>query len=133
MRSRSSVVRVALMAASGLLAWAQPAAPAPATIIKFHADDFWLNLHHFLYVLGRAEAKFPDSQREGVNVAPADQERGIAHLGAEEQKIWREAVTAYATGLSKSDAVASRDLVTLSGALVEAGDQPDLSSPPIPT
>src|SRR5689334_21448831 len=87
-------------------------ASAPTDIIRFHTDDFWLNLHHFLYVLGRAEAKFPDSEREGVNEAPVDQEHGLAAVPAGEQKIWRDAVSAYAAGLSKSDAVSSRELVT---------------------
>ena len=26
------------------------------SIFVFHTDEFWLNLHHFLYVLGRDEA-----------------------------------------------------------------------------
>src|SRR5262249_40762849 len=72
--------------------------PSQTTIVKFFTDDFWLNLHHFLYVLGRAEAKFPDSQLDGVNEAPPDQERGLASLSVEEQKIWRDAVSAYAAG-----------------------------------
>jgi hypothetical protein len=91
-------------------------------IVRFYTDDFWLNLHHFLYVLGRFEAKFPDSQLDGVNEAPPDQERGLASLGAGEQKIWRDAVTAYADGLSRRDLVSSRELVTLTGALANLGD-----------
>jgi len=92
------------------------------TIVKFHTDDFWLNLHHFLYVLGRAEAKFPDSQLDGVNEAPPDQERGLASLSVDEQKIWRDAVSAYASGLSRRDLVSSRELVTLTGALANLAD-----------
>ena len=36
-------------------------------------------------------------------------------LNADEQKVWREAVTAYARGLSKSDHVSSDNLVALDG------------------
>ena len=56
-----------LIVFSGLTLWTgslpaqppaqEPAAPSSPGIIKFYTDDFWLNLHHFLYVLGRAEAK----------------------------------------------------------------------------
>jgi hypothetical protein len=110
-----------------------PAAP-PKSIIRFYSDDFWLNLHHFLYVLGRAEAKFPDSKRDGVNEAPGDQERGLETLREGEQKVWRDAVTAYAAGLSKSDVVASRDLVTIAGALATLGDASNIGegAPGIP-
>jgi hypothetical protein len=75
-----------------------------------------------LYVLGRAEAKFPDSQLDGVNEAPPDQERGLASLGADDQKIWRDAVAAYASGLSRRDLVSSRELVMLTGALANLAD-----------
>ena len=105
-------------------AWAQ------VPIVKFYTDDFWLNLHHYLYVLGRAEAKIPDSRLDGVNEAPVDQERGVVTLSADEQKIWREAVTAYTRGLSKSDLVSSRDLVALTGALAASGDASKLESAP---
>jgi hypothetical protein len=104
------------------------AAPSPAPIVKFFTDDFYLNLHHFLYVLGRAEAKLPDSKRDGVRDAPADQERGLAALGDNERKTWRAAVSAYAVGLSKSDVVSSRDLVTLAGALAVLPDPSNLES-----
>ena len=30
---------------------------AQPTFFTFETDEFWLNLHHFLYVLGQAEAK----------------------------------------------------------------------------
>ena len=52
-------------------------APARSTIFRVEADEFWLNLHHFLYVLGRAEAKTTDSARPAVAGAPADAERGL--------------------------------------------------------
>jgi hypothetical protein len=102
--------------------------PPQTTIVQFFTDDFCLNLHHFLYVLGRAEAKYPDSQLDGVNEAPPDQERGLASLSADDQKIWRDAVTAYATSLSRRDLVSSRELVTLTGALANLSDGARLES-----
>ena len=40
-------------------------------IFIFQTDEFWLNLHHFLYVLGRAQNKTSDASREAVIGAPA--------------------------------------------------------------
>lgn len=74
-------------------------------IFIFHTDEFWLNLHHFLYVLGRAENKETNAKREAVAAAPGDQEHGLEKLSANEQKIWREAVASYAAGISKKDIV----------------------------
>jgi len=100
-----------------------------APIVNFFVDGIWLNLHHFLYVLGRAQANFPDSKRDGVNEAPADQERGLAGLDPAAVSTWRDAVTFYVGGLSKADAVSSRDLVTVAGALARAGDAATLGTP----
>ncbi|HUS09190.1 MAG TPA: hypothetical protein VMZ30_01900 [Pyrinomonadaceae bacterium] len=74
-------------------------------IFVFHTDEFWLNLHHFLYVLGRAENKEKDTARKAVAGAPADQERGFRKLSVREQEIWREAVASYTRDVSKKDIV----------------------------
>lgn len=52
------------------------AAQTGTPIFRFETDGFWLNLHHFLYVLGRVEAKMPDIRREAVAGAPTDQAAG---------------------------------------------------------
>src|SRR5438093_1778022 len=62
------------------------------TIFVFHTDEFWLNLHHFLYVLARAENKERDASREAVGGAPADQDRGLGSLSEKDRAVWREAV-----------------------------------------
>lgn len=95
-------------------------------IFVFHTDEFWLNLHHFLYVLGRAENKERDTSREAVFSAPADQERGFEKLSAKEQAIWREAVASYAAGPSKKDLVFDDRLPALTSALARAGDSRSL-------
>jgi hypothetical protein len=92
------------------------------TIFVFHTDEFWLNLHHFLYVLGRAENKERDTAREAVSGAPADQEGGLAKLTAKEQKVWHEAVASYAAGPSKKDIVFDSPMPALTAALARAAD-----------
>jgi|ERR1041385_4603027 hypothetical protein len=89
-------------------------------IFIFHDDEFWLNLHHFLYVLGRAENKTRDSARAAVSGAPADEQRGFAVLSAKEQGVWKEAVTQYATGLSKKDLVFDDSMPAITAALARA-------------
>ena len=45
-------------------------------IFRFEADGFWLNLHHFLYVLGRARAKMPDSNAAPWSTLPPIRRQG---------------------------------------------------------
>ena len=83
-------------------------------IFRFEADGFWLNLHHFLYVLGRAQNQAPDSQRSAVVNAPGDQEAGLKGLSLSARQNWDSVVRFYAGGLSKMDAVFDRDLIAVS-------------------
>src|SRR6476619_555967 len=98
------------------------------TIFIFHTDEFWLNLHHFLYVLARANNKERDASREAVTGAPADQERGLAKLNAREQQTWRTAIAWYAAGPAKKDIVFDDPLPTITNALVSTGDAKSLSA-----
>src|SRR5215208_7054783 len=74
-----------LLAASNFnvfASWSKPQSkPAEvrrsSPIFNFYDDEFWLNLHHFLYVLGRAENKTRDSARAAVSGALADQQQGM--------------------------------------------------------
>jgi hypothetical protein len=105
---------------------AVPTAPVAAPIFRFETGGFWLNLHHFLYVLGRAEAATPDSAREAVAGAPADAARGGAQMTPEERVAWAAAVLAYSSGLSRKDVVFDDPLPELAGALARAGDRASL-------
>jgi hypothetical protein len=105
-----------------------PAATPSKPIFIFHTDEFWLNLHHFLYVLGRAQNKTSDASREAVIGAPADQEKGFAALSASERNVWNEAVSAYASGNSKKDLIFDEPLTQLTKALAHAGDAPSLDT-----
>jgi hypothetical protein len=101
-----------------------------AAIFRFETDEFWLNLHHFLYVLGRAEAKEQDASREAVAGAPADAEKGLASLSDAERQTWHAAVTAYASGLSKKNAIFDAPLPALTTALGRARDAATLANQP---
>lgn len=102
--------------------------PAPAPIFRFTSDGFWLNLHHFLYVLGRVEAGMPDAERRAVAGAPEDEERGLAELSPEERARWRAAVAAYAAGPSRLDMVFDEALLESTHRLKDRPEEPlDLS------
>jgi hypothetical protein len=116
-----------LVVVASLVPIAAVQAPRPAPIFTLESDEFWLNLHHFLYLLGRAEAKMPDPPRGGIPLATADAERGIKGLSDEERNAWTAVVTAYASGPSKLDAVRSEPFVTITAALAAADDTPALS------
>lgn len=108
-------------------ALAQSTQKSREPIFIFHTDEFWLNLHNFLYVLARADNKERDASREAVSGAPADQERGLAKLNAKEQETWRKAVAWYGAGPAKKDIVFDDPLPTITNALVSAGDAKSLS------
>jgi hypothetical protein len=97
-------------------------AQASTPIFRFETDGFWLNLHHYLYVLGRIERKMPDIKREAVAGAPADEAAGLKTLSEEDQKAWREAVAAYAAGLSAMDTVLDATLVEVTNQLKRANN-----------
>jgi hypothetical protein len=91
-------------------------------------DDFWLNLHHYLYVLGRAEAKMPDATRRAVAGAPEDHAKGLSALSSVERANWLEAVRFYAQGVSRQDVVFDRPLIDISNALASAGSRGSLDA-----
>jgi hypothetical protein len=93
-------------------------------------SGFWLNLHHFLYVLGRAQNGAPDRRRAAVANAPADLE-GLAGRPEGERAAWDDAVRFYASGPSTKDAVFDDDLVKTTRTLGAAGDSSDLSGLPL--
>jgi len=99
-------------------------APAPAPIFTFATDEFWLNLHSFLHVLGRAQNKERDASRGAVAGAPPEAERGMASMSDAARNAWTSAVTAYANGLSHRDPVFDAKLASLELRLASVGDAP---------
>jgi len=86
-------------------------------MFRFEADGFWLNLHHFLYVLSRAQARTADSKRTAVLAAPGDQDEGLKRLSEEERKVWADAVTFYMNGPGKMDATFDPPLIDITNAM----------------
>jgi hypothetical protein len=103
----------------------QPSRGAGGALFTFRSG-FWLNLHHFLYVLGRAQNRAPDRARAAVVKAPADVE-GLDTRSDVERAAWDEAVRFYAGGMSRKDAVFDADLVAATRKLAGAPDVSDLS------
>jgi hypothetical protein len=95
-----------------------------ARIFRFQTDQFWLNLHSYLYVLGRAKNGAPDARREAVVDAPREAASALAGATDTERAVWNRAVSEYAATLSRRDAVFDADLSTVTGALADAGDAP---------
>ena len=111
-----------LIAAAALAApSASQPSPEPDPAFSFRAG-LWLHLHHFLYVLGRAEAGLPDAGRRAVASAPADQQQGLARMTKDEQSTWRAAVSAYAQGPSRLDATFDEAAWRATAALAPLGE-----------
>jgi len=115
------VLGLLLVAAQlSLIAQGQESRSTP--IFKFETNEFWLNLHHFLYVLGRAENHARDAARAAVASAPDDATAGLVGLTEKERNSWADAVAAYAKGPSQKDLVFDEPLAALTGALAAAKD-----------
>lgn len=84
-------------------------------------------MHHFLYVLGRAQNKERDATRAAVANALPEQDQGFTKLSTKEQTIWRETVNFYAIGISRKDLVFDDPLPGVTNALATAGDGKTLS------
>jgi hypothetical protein len=93
------------------------AAQASTPIFRFEADGFWLNLHHFLYVLGRAQNHEANAQRSAVADAPRDQEDGLKAQSLGDRQNWESAVRFYAGGLSKMDMIFDQPLIEVTNAM----------------
>jgi hypothetical protein len=94
-------------------------------------SGFWVNLHHFLYVLGRARNGAADSRRAAVVKAPADVE-GLAARTESERAAWDESIHYYAGGLSTKDAVFDAALVDIARKLAGAPDDADPAALGVP-
>jgi len=106
------------------MAMANVSAQARPTYFQFTTDDFWLNLHHYLYVLGRARNGVPDAKEPAVASAPDDEKQGLARLTDEEQRAWSSAVDTYAKGLSQQTSMFQNPLARLTISLAKTGDVP---------
>ncbi len=90
-------------------------------------NRFWLNLHHFLYVLGRAKNNSPDSRRSAVAGAITDR-AGFENLSAEDRMRWEHAVLTYSTTVSAKDLTFDRPLAVTTRRIAAIDDT--ASAPP---
>ena len=89
------------------------ASQTTAPIFQFETDGFWLNLHHFLYVLGRARNNTSDSKRGPVVGAITDGD-SLETFAAE--------VATYSAGVSTKDAIFDRPLTALTKRIASVDD-----------
>lgn len=90
----------------------------------------WVNLHHFLYVLGRASAGLPDATRAAVANAPKD--AASAPLSAAERAQWDAAVARYAGTFSKLDLVFDAPAIAATNAIALVADDRALTMTAVP-
>src|SRR4051812_30548819 len=69
-------------------------------LFAFHSN-FWLNLHHFLYVSARAQ-KGLDATRAAVASVLSDT-TGLGALPVSDQNEWRSALAYYGSALANRD------------------------------
>ncbi len=119
---------VFLLAVSCMASAQPPSArqTAAAPLFTFETDELWLNLHHFLWVLGRTEAGIRDNTRQSAVTAASEAERALPSVSAEDRAAWAEAVHVYAAGLSRYAAL-QEPMPTTTRAVASAGDRPTLA------
>ena len=125
-----TTIRVRLALAMVLLPASLAVAGAPAHPPLVFRIGFWNNLHHFLYVLGRAQNHAPDAKRDAVVNAPGELD-SLQGRPEAERAAWQAAVNFYAGGPSTSDAVFDPALIETTAALSSAADDADLSGLPL--
>src|SRR5437764_6284304 len=91
-------------------------------LFAFTTNDFWLNLHHYLYVLGRAHRGAPDATQAAVATAPDDEKQGLAQMSEADRAIWETAVNASVAGLSRQSSVFQQPLSAMTIQLARTGD-----------
>jgi len=97
-----------------------------ASPFRFTTDAFWLNLHQFLYVLGRLHSGAADAASSAVATAGPDEERGLKDMNVQDAGAWRRSVEMYAAGASSLDAVLDETLIAAALDLAAARDAPVL-------
>jgi hypothetical protein len=124
---------VLLLGLQGETSFAQGGPPETAvgsSLFTFH-NGFWVNLHHFLYVLGRARNGAADSQRRAVRKAQADLD-GFSSLSEQERQAWADAIAHYSDGPSKQDVIFDRELIAITRALANVNDSDSLAGADLP-
>jgi hypothetical protein len=100
---RRSLLGFCLASARILKLTAQREQFGAALLKQFQFESkFWLNLHHFLYILGRARNGASDRGRVAVKEAPLDT-AGFDALPEFQRRAWEQAVGIYQVQASPLD------------------------------
>ncbi|MEP6619007.1 MAG: hypothetical protein ABJE47_06830 [bacterium] len=89
---------------------------SPAPLFDMHSS-MWVNLHHFLYITGRARAGL-DANRTTVTASLGDT-AGFGRLSAAQRAAWESAVTYYQRTVSPKDILFDSATVAINDRLVE--------------
>jgi hypothetical protein len=100
---RRSFLCFCLASARALKLTAQSQESGAALLKQFQFESkLWPNLHHFLYILGRARNGAFDSGRVAVKQAPLDT-AGFGALSESQRKAWEHAIGIYQVHASPLD------------------------------
>jgi hypothetical protein len=100
---RRSFLGFCLASARALKLTAQSQESGAALLKQFQFESkLWPNLHHFLYILGRARNGAFDSGRVAVKQAPLDT-AGFGALSESQRKAWEHAIGIYQVHASPLD------------------------------
>jgi len=133
---RRRLLAFATLTAAFLVSSPTPVAAAPSAIpaapdatgrpaLFDFQSNFWLNLHHFLYVTARA-SKGLDATRPAVTSALADT-AGFGALSAAEQGEWQAAVTYYEKNVADRDVLFDTGMVAINNRLSALGSASSLT------
>jgi hypothetical protein len=85
-----------------------PAAPLP--VFEFHSG-FWLNLHHTLYRIARAQRASSTTANASANPA------AISNLSPAEQRVWSAALAFYSKTYADKDLTVSLEMILIKNQL----------------
>jgi len=102
---------------------------AAVRLFNFHSN-FWVNLHHFLYL----QATLSGSQKpsRSTALASADSEE-LGKFTPSERTQWDEVVAYYTASFVKRDLLFDDDLIAIKNELEDAENSPDLADAKIPS
>ncbi len=109
-------------------AQATPHKAAAQALFDFHSD-FWINLHHFLYL--EALSQTPQKSSHPTVVSQPDV-AVLKTLSQEERASWDAAVAYYATSMIQHDLLFDQNMGIIKDELEDAEGSPDLAKANIP-
>jgi hypothetical protein len=124
MRVRLLVLIVSLSCVQPNIATAQAAAPSAEISRLALFSDFWVNLHHFLYVSAWARRPAGPLRRLAMPLPPGSE----VAMQDDERRTWDMAVSYYDREFASKDLLFDRDLTAINTALAAAAGNLDSAS-----